>query len=302
MRDSLFSEKTLQTIQKIRKIFLRCAVWILIAELALGAILILTEGWDNISGRIQGTFLILASILFVSVNNFVRIEKGNKLTQIFALAGFVSNLIWGIFAVLLMWEVVPFVWTEEVMRTSRYSDYTYPVTKYHMTIYAKIMLISSFMAVTGFWVSNITSIKDTIKLVKPLKITSTICLLYLLIFGTVATLVEPDFEDIQKLVQLAGFAGLAFTITTLAAYIISRTNKKKMIEPKMASGDGLAQSKPKTEAELRAEIEERVRREMMEEEIRAKMKAERSTGGNISENKTDESDGNNNGTPEPNAV
>ena len=109
--NSLFSEATLQKIQKTRKIFLKFAVWILIAELVLGAILILTGSWGIEVGRIQGTFLILALILFVSVNNFIRIEKGNKTIQVFALVGFIGNLIWGIFAFLLMWEIVPFYWT-----------------------------------------------------------------------------------------------------------------------------------------------------------------------------------------------
>ncbi len=101
-KNSLFNEDTLQKIQKTRKIFLKFAVWILITELVFGAILILTGSWDIAVGRIQGTFLILALILFVNVNNFIRIEKGNKATQIFALVGFISNLIWGVFAFLLM--------------------------------------------------------------------------------------------------------------------------------------------------------------------------------------------------------
>lgn len=170
MKDnSLFNKETLQKIQKTRKIFLKFAVWILIAELVLGAILILTDSYDIAVGRIQGTFLILALILFVNVNNFIRIEKGNRTTQIFALVGFISNLIWGIFAFLLMWEIVPFHWTEEIMRTSSYSSYSYPSTKYHMTFYAIIMLISAYAAAGGFWVSNIMSIKRNYKTGKTVK-------------------------------------------------------------------------------------------------------------------------------------
>ena len=164
MKNSLFNEDTLQKIQKTRKIFLKLAVWILIAELVLGAVLILTGSWDIAIGRIQGTFLILALILFVSVNNFIRIEKGNKIIQIFALMGFVSNLIWGIFTFLLMWEIVPFHWTEEIMRTSSYSGYSYPSTKYHMTFYAIIMLIASYAAAAGFWISNIIASEKVLSL------------------------------------------------------------------------------------------------------------------------------------------
>ena len=285
--NSLFNEETLQKIQKTRKVFLKFAVWILIAELVFGAILILTGSWDVAVGRIQGTFLILALILFVNVNNFIRIEKGNKATQIFALVGFIGNLIWGIFAFLLMWEIVPFYWTEEIMRTNSYSGYSYPSTKYHMTFYAIIMLISAYAAAGGFWVSNIMSIKETIKLVKPLKITAISCALYLWIFGTIITPIEPEFKDVEKLYQLAGLASLAFGITALAALIISRTNRKKDIESKSA------QFTPKTEAELRAEIEEKVRREIIEKEVRAKLEAEQinansATSNNIEPNISDD--------------
>ena len=277
MKNSLFNEDTLQKIQKTRKIFLKFAVWILIAELVLGAVLILTGSWNVAIGRIQGTFLILALILFVSVNNFIRIEKSNKTIQIFALIGFVSNLIWGIFAFLLMWEIVPFHWTEGIMRASSYSGYSYPSTKYHMTFYAIIMLIASYAAAAGFWISNILSIKETIKLVKPLKITAVVCITYLWIFGTIITPIEPEFKDVEKLYQLASLAGLAFGITALAALIISKTNKKKVAESNTTMNGVSTQFTPKTEAELRAEIEEKVRREMIEKEVRAKMEAEKPT-------------------------
>lgn len=277
MNNSLFNEDTLRKVQKTRKIFLKFAVWILIAELVLGAVLILTESWNVAISRIQWTFLILALILFASVNNFIRIEKGNKTIQIFALMGFVSNLIWGIFAFLLMWEIVPFHWVEETMQASSYSGYSYSSTKYHMTFYTMIMLIASYAAAAGFWISNILSIKETIKLVKPLKITAVVCVAYLWIFGTIITPIEPEFEDVEKLYQLAELAGLAFGITALAALIISKTNKKKVAESNTTMNGVSTQFTPKTEAELRVEIEEKVRREMMEKEVRAKMEAEKPT-------------------------
>ena len=286
-KQSLFSSETLQKIQKIRKIFLKFAVWILIAELAFGAILILTEGWGVAVGRIQGTFLVLALILFVSVNNFIRIEKGSEITQVFALIGFFGNLIWGIFFLLLMWEIVPFHWIEDTTRISSYPGYSYPYTKYHMTFYAMAMLISAYVAAGGFWISNIISIKETVKLVKPLKITAILCVVYLWIFGTIITPIEPEFKDVEKLYQLAGLAGLAFGITALAALIISRTNRKKAIE------SDSAQFTPKTEAELRAEIEEKVRREMIEREIRAKMEAKQTSVGSTLSNNEKISDSNN---------
>ena len=229
MKDVLFSKTTLQKIQKARKILLKLAVWLLIAGLVLGAILILIGSWDMIIGRIQGTLLILAPILFASVNNFICMEKGKKSIQIFALLGFVSNLLWGIFAVLLVWKVLPFYWTEEIIATEvdPYGGQLYPSSsELHITPYVRIMLILAYTAVTSFCVSNILAIKETIKSVKPLKITAIVCAAYLWFFGTIVTLLGLDFEFAEKVGQLAGLAGLAFCIATLAAVIISRTYKK----------------------------------------------------------------------------
>ena len=97
------------------------------------------------------------------------------------------------------------------------------------------------------------------------------------IFGTIITPTEPEFEDVEKLYQLAELAGLAFGITALAALIISKTNKKKVAESNTTMNGVSTQFAPKTEAELRVEIEEKVRREMIEKEVRAKMEAEKPT-------------------------
>ena len=176
------------------------------------------------------------------------------------------------------------------MQTGSYLDYSYPLIEHHMTFYAVIMLISSYAAAAGFWVSNILSIKETIKLVKPLKITAVVCILYLWIFETIITPVEPEFKDIERLYQLAGLAGLAFGITALAALIVSKTNKKKVAESSAVMNGASTQFTPKTEAELRAEIEEKVRREMIEKEVRAKMEAEKSIVDNSGVNGTETMD------------
>ena len=276
MKDtSLFTDERIQQLQKTRKIFLKFAVWILIAELVFGVFIILTGSWNLATiGRIQATFLLIALILFVNVCNFTRMETGNKIIQIFALIGFLSSLIWGVFAFLLMWEIVPTVWIEEVLRTSSYSKYSYTTSIIHMTIYTKIMLIISYVASGSFCISNVLAIKESIKVVKPLKITAVACVAYLWAFGTITTLIEPDFTDITKFYQLAALAGLAFVITTIAALIISNMNNKKPARLNAPMNMEPAPYLPKTEAELRAEIEEKIRREMIEKEIRAKMEAE----------------------------
>lgn len=266
MKDNLFKLETIEKIKKARKVFLWMAVWILIGELALGAILILVQSWDISVAKIQGTFLILAIALFVSVNNFIRMEKGDKKVQLFALISFISNIVWVILSVLLMWEALPFHWTEAAQEYSRYMERYYSVTIYHMTFWSMMMVIAISSSAAGFWISNIMTIKETIKetikVVKPLKITAIVCVVYGWIFGVVVTLAELDYYDMERFYQLSSLAGIAFVVTALAAAIISRTNRKKVEvknEVKVA----------KTDDELRAEIEEKVRREMIEKEVRA---------------------------------
>ena len=68
MKNSIFGKKALEKIQTTRRIFLKIAVWILIADFVLGAFLILTESWNVSVGRILGTLFVLAMALFVSIN------------------------------------------------------------------------------------------------------------------------------------------------------------------------------------------------------------------------------------------
>lgn len=272
---SLFNKDILEKIRKTRKIFLKFAVGILIAELVFGAVLILTEFWDLAIGRIQGTFLIIALILFLGINSFICLEKGNKTIQTFALIEFISSLVLGVFAFLLMWGIVPANWTEVIMKISSHNSRSYTITVSHMTFWMIAMLVASCATAAGFCIANIMSIKTTTKVVKPLKITAIICTFYLWIFGTIITITQPEFSGVEKLYRLARLAGLALVITALAALVISKANKKKQEDgAHIINGNNLSQNMPKTEAEIRAEIEEKIRREMIEKEIRAKLEAE----------------------------
>lgn len=299
---SLFSEGEIEKIRKIRKVFLWAAVWILIAELALGVILILTQAWSVPIGKIQGTFLILATIMFVGVNNFIRVEKGDAAVQIMALVSFISNVIGGVLGILLLWEVLPFTWTEEVVKTG-YSGYTYTSTAWHLTVYAMVMLVLMYTGVATFLASNVMVVRETIKPIKPLKITALVCLAYLWVFGTVVTVVQPEFNMTTRGYELAWLADAAFWVTAIAAVIISHTSGKKtkvtngavgaadgvIAADGMTGADGAAGAGSvagagleagagvatrKSDAELRAEIEEKVRREMIEKEVRAELEAE----------------------------
>ena len=269
-KNSLFKSDTIEKIKKLRKMILWVAVWILIGELIAGAILILLQNWNVSIGKIQGSFLMIAIALFASVNNFVRMEKGNRTIQICALISFVSNIMWLIFGLLLMWEILPATWIEEKVRSSGYYGRgSYTTSVYHLTIWSVIALVTVNFAMTGFFASNILSIKETIKVVKPLKITAIVCLGYLCIFCLIETIMQPEYEDVTRLTQLFGLASLAFVVTSIAALIISRTNKNKTHNEEQINN-----VVAKSENELRAEIEEKVRKEMMEKEIHDRVEKE----------------------------
>ena len=265
-KNKLFSDEKIEKIKKMRKVFLQVAVWTLIAAFALGAILILSWSWDVFYVKIIGTLLVISLVFFVSVNNFIRMEKGNKTIQALAAVGFVSNVIWALFAISLIWQVVPFFWEEETI-----SRYGYSVIQHHMTFWSMIMALSGYTAAGCFWISNVLAIKETVKVVKPLKITSVVCSVYCWTYAAIVTLTEFDYSDAMmgRLGLLAGLASFAFQVTALAALIISLTNKKKLVE-----GGAAKDHISKTEVELRAEIEEKVRREMIEKELRERMEKE----------------------------
>ena len=190
-------------------------------------------------------------------------EKGNKTIQLLSLIGFISNYIWAVFAILLVWGIVQ--WTDEAVGTIFYPNNLYtPTIHRHLTIYAIIMLISAYTAAAGFLISNIISIKETIKLVKPLKITSVVCIVYLWVFGTVMTPIEPENESIKRLLSLAALAWMAFQVTAIGAFIISKINKDKATIVDIAPTNDITQPTIKTESEPRTEIEEKTSEELME--------------------------------------
>ena len=104
--NSLYSEKFLSGIKKTHNIFLWAATGIMIASLILGIVLIFVDTQNAMFAKIQGTFFMLALAAFICVNNFIRIEKGNKIVQGFASVGFVANIIWLVLGILMIWEVV----------------------------------------------------------------------------------------------------------------------------------------------------------------------------------------------------
>ena len=199
--------------------------------------------------------------------------------------GLVTGILAAILGVLLVWEVVPLydVTTENCVSPRNNPNYCNYVglSAYSVVLsaWAKILSVLASLAGAGFWLSNVMSIKEVIKVVKPLKITSIVCEAYCTIYAVVLVFISSSEiygnETLTRMTALSGLAGFAFVVTALAAWIISRTSGKKQA---VADAGGASVSSnvvaPKTDAELRAEIEEKVRKEMIEKEVREKMEAE----------------------------
>ena len=102
--NSFFNQKSILRIKKIHKGLLWVATGVLIASLLLGVALVFIDTTNGIVFvRIQATFSLLALLAFVLVNGLIRIEKGNKAIQGFALVGFVANILWVMMAILMVW-------------------------------------------------------------------------------------------------------------------------------------------------------------------------------------------------------
>lgn len=260
--NSLFSEKTIASIKNIRKTFLWAAVFILIGEVVVGAVLILAESFNEVIGRLMLTFALCAIVLFVGVNNFSRMEKGDRLVQGFALVSLITNLIWLLIAILMIWEVTAFYETTQVQSTILSSRVT---SKTGLTVMAKIMIAALDVATACFWISNVWSIKETVKPVRPLKITALVCELYCGIYAVVITLGDLQNVTDVKWNTLAGLAALAFIVMASAALIVSRNGEKKNANTESVGG--------MDNAEMQNKIQE-----MVEKEVQARMAMQGGTG------------------------
>lgn len=247
---SLFNESMLKGLKSIRKGFLWTGVCILIGEVVVAAILILTQKFDLTIGKAMGTFALCALMLFLGVNNFSMMEKDNRTVQGFALVSLICNILWLVLAVLFIWDVIEFTDHSGFFYSSR------------LTIMAKLMFIAINVAIMSFLISNVWAIRETVKPVRPLKITAIVCELYCGVYGVVMTVGEFDAFQDSRWYALAGLAGFAFIVMAIAASIVSKSGLKKEVKGEINNVNDEA-----TQAAIR---------EMVEKEVQARMAAQNS--------------------------
>ena len=220
--------------------------------------MILFQTFDLTVGKLMGTFGLCAIALFVGVNNFSRMEKGERIVQSFALTSLLANIVWLVLAVLFIWEVTPFL--HEVPCQGWWH-----IGPCHdgLTTLGKIMVVAIDMTVMCFLISNVWSIAETVKPVKPLKITALICALYCGIYAMVITLGDARYMTDTRWSPLAGLMGSAFVVMACAALIVSRNGRKKSEEKTGVHGNSMS------DAEVQAKIQE-----MVEKEVQARLAAQ----------------------------
>ena len=253
--NSLLNDVAIEKIKILKKAFLWMAVCILIGEVVVGAFLILLQTFNLTIGKLMGTFALCAVALLIGVDNFTKMEKGEgRLVQSFALLSLVMNFVWLILAILLIWEIAPFM--ERGIRRCQYCSYGY-----HATIVLKMMILAIDLAMTGFFISNVWDIKETVKPVRPLKITALICELYCGIYAAMVVFFNEDGSMFNtRWYALAGLMGFAFVVMTFAALTISRSGKKKNEEMTNSHKTDISDS------EMQVKIQE-----MVEKEVQARL-------------------------------
>ena len=243
----------LEKLKPISSVLLKVSIWTFIAGVILSVIMILA-GDDNFGllanyGRILGVVFLFACSILIAVNNFKRLESNKTIVSALGLTSLISNVLNFLFWALIIWGVFP------IHETARLS-YGY------LTVFGKIACTITTIFIFSFIASNTLLIgeKSQSKNIKPLKITSLVCLAYGSLSYIISTLANGlDF----KLLLLTYFASFIWVVSSVLAVVIS-----------ISSGSSEKTPTPKSDAELRAEIEAKVRAEMIEKEVRANIAAE----------------------------
>ena len=249
---SIFNDKTLESFKKTRQIFLKVVVGIIIGEIVLTAILIVAGGANEIVGKFMTTLLVAVIAMFLTMSCFKCIEKKHYVAQILSLAAMAAVVLWTIFQILAVWEVIPMY--ETMGSNIFYSEMT-PIGRF-------ISIISSIM-VFGLFGAWILSIEENGGPIKPLKITALVCDIYIWIFTIVVVLASLDVDKAGALYGLYGLACIGLLVTWISAGSISKRNRKEQIDKVVKNNSADLKSE-----EMQAQI-----REMLEKEVEARMAA-----------------------------
>lgn len=275
---SIFNESTLRGLSTFRKWLFRGAVGAIIFGVVLGVIMILVMNevaGAEAFGRTFGTmFSIGIMLIFLNVCAKL-IESKKAVPQIFAIIGGISSLIWVVFSVISIWVPAANIYCSDI--------FSYNCMVYNSPI-NKLVSIFGYLSLLGVICGAIMNMYEGKRrdVILPLKITATVLAAYEFIYFTVVAIIGGATNG--RLAMLAGFAAIVWFVVWIITFVLSSSEKKKEYGPYALKRSGVMNPTPgekkaasvgKTDEELRAEIEEQVRREMIEKEVRAKYENDR---------------------------
>ena len=262
--ESIFNDKTLTTFKKVRQVFLKVIVGVIIGEIILTAFLIILGSANEIVGKFMVTLLVIAIAMFIAMSCFKCIEKKHSVAQVLSLITLGAEVFWLIFQILEIWEVIPMF--ETVVGGGLFGVEMTSVARF-ISIISNIMIFSLF----GAWIS---SIEENGGPIKPLKITALSCDAYIWIYTMVAILADLNFNNAGALYGLYGLACVSLIITWISAGAISSRNRKEKINKTVEKSNGVDLNSEEMQAQIREMVEKEVKARMAAGEEGAKEKSE----------------------------
>ncbi len=310
----IFNESTVNVFKSVKNVFRQIATWTLIAGVVLGCILIIFGGdkdFSSIAAKIMGTFFILGIAMLICTNNVHRIENDRPSVQIFALISMFANALW-----FLLWTIC--IWTDikEFTRDS-ITIYSFAaaasiiagfslVASNTMAIYegekkgtilplkissiAALSICSIHGIITSFtWIDRFTqtyagSTWARFDTLAGFLGTAWIVLLIVALItssGESSKIKAEQRKEQLREKKLKQQQQQQAYYEQQQAYYAQQQEAYRQQQEAYEKQKAEAEKKknaPKSDDELRAEIEEKVRREMIEKEVREKLEKEAKAG------------------------
>ena len=268
---SLISDEKIAKLAVWRKYILRVAIWLLIAGVVAGVVLILVNDTKEIAeviSKTMGNIFLVAAMMVVSVLCFHLIESKKSVVQIFATIGLWTSLAWVVLWSLAIWAWEPLFMTvtrdpeicaQYIERENQYAErYGYEkitecpeyvgAIEWKQTILLKLTLVITILSVYSLIAALMMNLYEGKRkdLIRPLKIVSTVLAGYVAFYLCLMVLMEwPSGFD--KMGALAGFAASIWFVVMIVAWVISHNEKtrdgigrktKKGEEKKVEAGEG----------------------------------------------------------------
>lgn len=258
-------KENLEKIDRITSNFSRIAVYIIIGAIIIGGIAILAVGSNSgsITAKLLFTVIILSLAVAFSAGDARRMRNDDMLIQTLALIGTIANVLWAI-----LWSIT--IWVDAFN-----GDYD---SNSFLPLINTTMIVTS-IAFMGWFGAIIMCIKEhnKQKTIRPLKYTALVLLVLSTIYNVVVILKSITKSPLNdRFVTFFAFVNTIWFFLIVALFCMSRNAERKIEWQKNAENAAAASTTtPKTDEQLRAEIEEKVRAEMIEKEVREKFEKER---------------------------